>query len=434
VREDLGIVVAGFGLWAFWRRRWGEGLALVAAGLAWTALAVLVVIPAFNDSGGYFYFWRFGALGQTPQAIGETMVTNPLAIVTSLVAPRKVRFLVDLVFSWVGLPLLAPSTALLAVPNLAYLLLGQYRPLAELVSHYPVTLLPPLAFAAVDGLVWLRRRWPRAGRFAAPLALVVMVSIAAFSLPATVARRLDNGLVGDEAHLRLVREMLRTIPPTASVSAQTGLVPHLSARERVFLFPRYEEAEFVALDTRSQRYAPPGGMTYEQGLEEVLCEEGWGPLFERDGVILLRRGSGGALFPASLPSYATPRDERFDDGIVLAAIEGPRATIRVGEPPRIVLYWRAEQRPTRDWTVFAHLVDERGVVRGQLDAPPHCGDSPTSTWTPGRLLRDDVWVIPQRSIPPGPYRIVVGLYDPASAARSLVNGQEAIEVARLTVR
>lgn len=433
VREDLGIVTAGFGIWAAWRCRWRDSLALAAVGLLWTTIAVLAVIPAFSDSGGYFYLWRFGPLGNSPEEIGAAVVSNPLAVAASVAEPRKLRFLLDLMLSWGGLPLFAPTTLILVLPNLAYLILAHYRPLTELVSHYPVTLLPPLAFATADGLAWLRRR-PRIFRLAAPAALAVMALVAGLHGPQTAMRRLNNGLADDEAHLRLARQMLARIPPTASVSAQTGLVPHLSARERIFLFPRYEEAELVALDTRGQRYAPPGSIGYEAGLEEVLCEEGWGALFEQDGLLLLRRGAGGNLFPPSVPSYASSRGDRFEDGIVLDAIEPPRPSIRPGEVPRIVLYWRAEQRPTRDWTVFAHLVDELGAVRGQLDAPPHCGDSPTSTWEPGRLLRDDVWIIPQRDVPPGDYRIVIGLYDASTGARSRTGGRESIEIARLTVR
>ncbi|MCS6802589.1 MAG: DUF2079 domain-containing protein [Chloroflexota bacterium] len=434
VREDMGIIAAGLGLWAAWRAGWRDALLLAGVGLLWTALAVLVVIPAFSDSGRYFYFWRFGALGDTPDAIGASLLTNPLAAVTTMLAPRKLLFLFELLVSWGGLPLAAPATLLLALPNLAYLLLGQYRPLTELISHYPVTLLPPLAFAAADGLAWMRHRLPRLAPLAAAASLAAMAVMAGMRLPETAARRLNNGLAGDTAHLRLAREMLRLIPPTASVSAQTGLVPHLSAREKIFLFPRYADAEFVALDTRAQRYAPPGSLTYEEGLEEVLCEEGWGPLFERDGLLLLRRGSGGILFPAAVPSYAQPRGDRFDDGLILEAVELPLGALRSGAVPRIVLYWRAEQRPSRDWTVFVHLVDAEGRVRGQLDAPPHCGDSPTSGWEPGRLLRDDIWIVPQRVMPPGLYRIVLGLYDPSTGARALSQGQEAIELGGLTVR
>lgn len=434
VREDLGIVVAGLGLWAAWRRRWIDSLALAAAGLAWTALAVLVVIPAFSESGGYFYLWRFGALGDTPEEIGASVAGNPQAVLGTLFAGRKLLFLADLIVSWATLPLFAPLTLLLALPNLAYLLLGQYRPLTELAAHYPVTLLPVLAFAAADGLAWVKQRRPRVLPGVAAAAMVWMLLFGAVRSAEIASRRLNNGLTGDPAHLALAGEMLRAIPPTASVSAQTGLAPHLSDRERIFLFPAYDEADFVALDTRGQRYAPPGSMTYEQGLEEILCDRAWGPLFERDGLLLLRRGSGPNLYPAAVPASASRVGARFDDGIILEAVEAPLGALRVGETPRLALYWRADRVPTRDWTVFVHLVDDRGEVWGQLDAPPHCGDAPTSGWQRGRLLRDDAWLIPRRGIPPGAYRVVVGLYDPATGDRPLVDGKETIEVGRVTLR
>lgn len=434
VREDLGLVVAGLGLWAAVRWRWRLGVLVAALGLAWTALAVLVVIPAFNLEGRYAYFSRYGAAGDSPFGLLSSLLTSPLRLVDTVLAPRKLQFLAELLLSFGGLPLLAPGTAILALPNLGYLLLGQYRPLTELTSHYAVTVLPPLACAAVDGLARLRARWPAHTRWLAPLLLTVVVVFAAVRVVETAGRRLDNGLVGDAPHLAAARELLRLIPPTVPVSAQTGLVPHLATRERVYLFPRIDDAELVALDTRGQRYVPPGSLAYEAGLEEVLCDPAWGPVFEREGLLLLRKGSAPNRFPVAVPSYATRSGARFADGIVLAGYEVPRRLIRPAEVPRVVLYWLAEQPPSRNWTVFVHLVGQPGDVWGQMDAPPLCGEAPTSSWRPGQLLRDDVWPIPRRGIPPGEYRLLLGLYDPATGERLRSGSTDALDLGPVSVR
>lgn len=434
VREDFGIVVAGYALWAVWQRRWWPALILAAAGLTWTALAVLVVIPSFRESGGYDYLWRFGALGSTPDDVAATVATDPGAIAGTVFAPRKLRFLGELIVSFAALPLFAPATLLLVVPILSYLLLGQYRPLTEIVSHYPVTLLPPLALAAVDGLVWLRRRWERAFVWLPWAAVTIMLVVAGGYAVNIGQRRLSNGLAGDPEHIAAASRLLATIPPDASVSAQTGLVPHLSNRERIYLFPRLDDADWVALDTRGQRFAPLGSITYEEGLDELLCDRTFGPVFEEDGLLLFRRGAAPAAFVDTPPASAARAPIRFDDGFSLVGVEVPRATIRRGEVPRVALYWRADRTPSRNWTVFVHLVDSRGVVWGQYDAPPLCGEAPTSTWTTGRILRDDYWVIPRAGIPAGDYRLVMGLYDPGGGARPLADGRETVDLGPVTVQ
>src|SRR5205814_347473 len=81
-----------------------------------------------------------------------------------------------------------------------------------------------------------------------------------------------------------------------------------------------------------------------------------------------------------------------------------------GRPP---LTWRAEARPSRDYTVFVHLLDGGGRLVAQDDRPPVDGSYPTSIWENGERILDQHPVRP----PPGRYRVVVGMYDPASRQR-----------------
>jgi hypothetical protein len=261
-----------------------------------------------------------------------------------------------------------------------------------------------------------------------------LVVFASFYAVDTVNRRLSNRLAGDPAHQTLAHRMLAMIPPDASVSAQTGLVPHLSARERIYLFPKLADAEWIALDTRGQRFAPPGSVTYEEGLDELVCDRTFGPVFEEDGLLLFRQGGAADPFPSSVPDSAARAPIPFDDGFALVGSALSRTAIRPGEIPRIALYWRPDRVPSRNWTVFVHLIDSKGEVWGQYDAPPLCGEAPTSTWRPDRLIRDDYWIVPRMGIPLGDYRVLAGLYDPATGVRPLANGAEAVEVGRVTVR
>src|SRR5207253_1263014 len=63
-KEEIALVVAGFGVWyALARRRPGTGTAIVAAGALWFGLAVGVVVPHFNHGGASSLYSRYREVG-----------------------------------------------------------------------------------------------------------------------------------------------------------------------------------------------------------------------------------------------------------------------------------------------------------------------------------------------------------------------------------
>ena len=85
---------------------------------------------------------------------------------------------------------------------------------------------------------------------------------------------------------------------------------------------------------------------------------------------------------------------------------------------QVTLHWQAEQIPDADYTVYLHLIDERGNLLGQHDGPPRDGAYPTSWWLPGDVVVD------QHTIQCGascqlaaPAYLQIGMYDPATLAR-----------------
>lgn len=80
------------------------------------------------------------------------------------------------------------------------------------------------------------------------------------------------------------------------------------------------------------------------------------------------------------------------------------------------LAWQAEQPIQADYTVFAQLLDLDHNLMVSYDSPPLGGAYPTSTWLPGQAIRESRH-IPLADVPPGSYRLIVGLYDPATGQR-----------------
>ncbi len=121
--------------------------------------------------------------------------------------------------------------------------------------------------------------------------------------------------------------------------------------------------------------------------------------------------------PARQPSYPAQGSwPGFD--LVGFDLDRGREAYRAGDSVYLQLWWRATEKPGKDWTVFTHLLgpakpDGSAVWAGQ-DAQPGQGSVPTTTWAPGELILDEYQLLLPADAPPGEYAIEVGLYDPAA--------------------
>ena len=83
----------------------------------------------------------------------------------------------------------------------------------------------------------------------------------------------------------------------------------------------------------------------------------------------------------------------------------------------IVLYWRALRQPSRDWTVFVHLLAPNSQeIASQWDSSPLQGAYPTSWWRSGEVISDRV-TLDLTGVPRGGYQLAIGLYDPSTDER-----------------
>jgi 4-amino-4-deoxy-L-arabinose transferase-like glycosyltransferase len=83
----------------------------------------------------------------------------------------------------------------------------------------------------------------------------------------------------------------------------------------------------------------------------------------------------------------------------------------------VTLIWRAEHPLPDDYTVFVHLVGPEGELVATGDSQPQSGRYPTSLWEPGETVLDNHRFDVPAGLPPGPYQVLVGLYDLATGER-----------------
>jgi len=294
-KEEIGLVLAGFGVWhAFAKRHRLEGAAIAALGLVWSALAIGVVIPHYHAGGESDFYGRYSEVGGSAAGIVKTAFTHPLRIAHAAFSGRDLRYLLDLVAPLAGLCLLAPLVLVAALPELAINLLSAAPTQTSIHFHYTAGLIPPLVIASILGA-------GRFGRWALPVtALVVLAALAgSYRLgPVPGWRHVPGGshfqatAARVTRHDRIAARALALIPKGAVVSATNTLGAHLSARRRVLSFPFIQDALWIAADETqpgyADRYAP---LPTAIELGALRRNPDWRLVFEQDGILVFHRAS-----------------------------------------------------------------------------------------------------------------------------------------------
>jgi hypothetical protein len=139
-----------------------------------------------------------------------------------------------------------------------------------------------------------------------------------------------------------------------------------------------------------------------------------------------RVGLGPFILPLESPFVFAPRSRLFElpplphsldvdygDQIRLAGY----ALALEAEALDLTLWWVAQRQPRSDYTVFAHLFDPASeAIAIQHDAMPRQGSYPTSGWLAGEVVSDTIRLSLSK-VPPGDYRLAVGLYEVATGDR-----------------
>jgi uncharacterized membrane protein len=424
VKEEMGIVVAAVGLWAALftpaRRR---GLLLAALGGGWTLLVLFVVIPLFNPEGQYYYLRRYFE-GGAPTSIAAA-AERLLSLTAGLGTPERLAYLGHLLLPFALLPL-AGTASLMALPTLGYHLLSPEFPFAFIEKHYSVLVLPFLAFGAIQALRRLADRSHRA--YGAALAALGASGVLAYGLlsPGPLARHFQPERFAPNPRAEALQEAIRRIPPEASVLAQTDLVPHLTHRRQVYMFPEaptFGGTDYVLLDLEGNKYPLSNPEDdYDRELLQYLLSPAFETIYERDNVLLLRRRA----MPLE-PPYRL--EASFGRRVLLEGFDLTPRELQPGHSLTLTLWWRALTDGRDDLTLFIHLLGPDGQRVTQLDVAPTESWFGTSRWQAGRRFRVPYTLVLPSDAPRGEYQLQLGLYSVYSQRRlGLVGGGTVVEL------
>ena len=127
------------------------------------------------------------------------------------------------------------------------------------------------------------------------------------------------------------------------------------------------------------------------------------------------RAAGSA--PQADPQHLV--DAPLGDGIRLLGYDTIPSAPQPGDILVVRLHWQVDARPSGDWTTYNHLLGPPKADGSSLwagyDSPPGGGSLPTSRWQPGWRIVDEYPISLPADLPPGPYTLEVGLYQPTGA-------------------
>lgn len=429
LKEEVGLTVAMTGLYAWVRlgkRRLGAFV--FCASLVWVLVCVGLIIPHHTGGAASPFLPRYADalkhITSFPAALLDGRPAWP-------VPDHAIRYVAHMLASCGLLAVLAPAELAITAPMLAVNALSSSNWQHGGGAHYSSEVAGPMLVAAICGarrvasLVARGTRATSAVSNAGPqarLPAVVPLLAAALSLVVAAGQSAAEGVLPPASRFmwprqqdRLLRlePLLARIRQDAVVSAQSNLFPHVSQRERVYVFPTVDDAEYVLLDVAGTS-APLGPDSLYEHVQKLLLNDQFELLAAEDGFLLFSRGrEDAARLPqqqlgesvrgkdlSQRPSFLTfavgPGSGKFEEarasfdalldlvGYSITPLPGVNLSERRAT---VVLYFRARQSIDQPYRIVPFLTGADGTVR-EYDV----GNSaqlwlPTNRWKVGEVMR-----------------------------------------------
>jgi len=136
----------------------------------------------------------------------------------------------------------------------------------------------------------------------------------------------------------------------------------------------------------------------------------------------------------SAPPVSHRVDTRLGDAIALVGFDAPDDA-EPGQVLSIKLVWKALGEINQGYKVFVHLLGSDGRPVAQSDAVPANWTRPTSGWQPGEYVTDVHTLDLAPDLPPGVYRLSVGMYDDDLAGERLpiASGGDTVDLGAIQI-
>jgi len=126
----------------------------------------------------------------------------------------------------------------------------------------------------------------------------------------------------------------------------------------------------------------------------------------------------------TVPPVSHPLEIQLGKTVRLLGYDLETIEAHPGGSLHVTLFWQGLGLMDTSYTVFLHLLDEEGKIRGQRDSLPSQGTLPTSGWVEGEVIVDRHEIPIAPDVPAGQYTIALGMYDADTGERLPVSDAE----------
>lgn len=312
-KENMALwgLFIGLGLMLHFRRERRMAIAGAAfAGFAalYFVFAMKVVLPAFQPEGVDYQHFRYSVLGEGFGDAIKTILTRPLYALRMMYTNHMedsphldgVKMeLYRMIFLSGGFVLLfRPKYLLMALPIIGQKVFSDKAGAWGINSHYSIELVPIISLAVFGWLVRIRIQ-PLQYLLAFLVTLMTLGStIYSFPNRLTPFYKSANLNLFDPMHWKRdefsivnMRRAIEMVPDGVPVSATNTILPHLSMRDKAYMFPRRDDAEYVLVLRQVDAYpAPPDKLEAE--VNEMQASGEWETLMDDGMIILMKRLPG----------------------------------------------------------------------------------------------------------------------------------------------
>ena len=324
VREDSGVVLFSIGFYLIISQRYPRiGLMICTLSLGYMLALTNAIMPLFSDDiSRRFMIERFGHFTDKEEAttleIIWAIISQPGQLVVQLFSPfaTKVKYLLGHWLPLAFIPAISGTAWLVAGFPLLQIFLQQGESRLAITIRYALTVVPGMFYGAI---LWHARHpkqfKPSFQRFwTACICLSLIFTLTSnpsrtfyFLIPDSVQPLVYVSLPQQWHHSSQVRKLLRQIPSSASVSATTYLVPHLSSRREILRFPalqlRNDAGEVVSTDYaiadlwQLQQYQAAFKSDRQllidsvKVINQLLGDRQYGMIDYAEGVVLLKKAA-----------------------------------------------------------------------------------------------------------------------------------------------
>ncbi|HCI79109.1 MAG TPA: hypothetical protein DHW02_05425 [Ktedonobacter sp.] len=509
-KEEVPLLVAVFGLWSIiFQLRWRSGAVLVILALLWTGVGLIVVHLA-SPVGHTPLTARYSYLGNSVVAIVLYILRHPVSILKQHVLETQHLYYLKTLFTPSGyLVVFSPWILVMAASTLAINLLSTDPQMYSGLYQYSAEIVPVLIFGTIESIaliLWIIKKLFASGKLRTDSSRPRIKDISPFgrdeSVPtssasvysrgsmASVARIAVIALLGvyvlfsvlradyargvlpftqgfewpsTSAHTTLAKTIIKNIPATASVSAQSSLVPHISHRKSVYLFPYQDTvADYVFLDVTSDIYPFYSSTDYINAAKGLILNGAYGVIEANDGYLLLKKGA--PSIAVSPLSPVQPGDSDSDDLYVLPDLPEPFCSYvtassvpHTQQPVSVTLYnqnsttpdasmigfqvsapktasigkaylslttyWRVDAPTNVPLQMLIIMVDKNGKEHLVSTDVPSVYWCQTNTWKPGMIMRVEsrVFSLSNSKLIPGRANLGIALVPLTQPSSSLMD-------------